>query len=361
MARPHQDVRLRHHPHGCEECRRPGKCGTSLRQYRRKYHRTHHPHTGADAYGRRVQQPYPERGWQPYRPFQRHRTCRIGSCRHQELYEDERCAYGGYRSHSATGRQPHRNSQCRIRPHGKDEERLARRHPLQLRFRQYQVYPCLHQRGEADGIRGICACYHYHLPLPARLACDTGTVHRDSGFAHRRFLRDVSSRLLHQCAFHAGGGACRGTGGGRCHCNDREHLRPHRERDATQRSGYRGSQRNILRRNLHHHHTGCRVLPHCIHGRHDGTSVPRIQYCGIRFGGYLFVCRTDLYTDARHQAPGEARTAKLVLSQDRTFLRRNEPGIQQVTGRLPETALDCLALHRGHHPTYRIPLEYYSG
>lgn len=141
----------------------------------------------------------------------------------------------------------------------------------------------------------------------------------------------------------------------------REHLRPHRERDATQRSGYRGSQRNILRRNLHHHHTGCRVLPHCIHGRHDGTSVPRIQYCGIRFGGYLFVCRTDLYTDARHQAPGEARTAKLVLSQDRTFLRRNEPGIQQVTGRLPETALDCLALHRGHHPTYRIPLEYYSG
>ncbi len=54
-------------------------------------------------------------------------------------------------------------------------------------------------------------------------------------------------------------------------------------------------------------------------------------------------------------------TAKLVLSQDRTFLRRNEPGIQQVTGRLPETALDCLALHHRHHPAYRSPLEHYPG
>ena len=29
---------------------------------------------------------------------------------------------------------------------------LARRCPLQLRFRQYQVYPRLHRRGEADGV-----------------------------------------------------------------------------------------------------------------------------------------------------------------------------------------------------------------
>ena len=54
-------------------------------------------------------------------------------------------------------------------------------------------------------------------------------------------------------------------------------------------------------------------------------------------------------------------TAELVLSQDRTFLRRDEPGIQPVTGRLPETALDCPALHHRHHPAYRSPLEYYPG
>lgn len=65
--------------------------------------------------------------------------------------------------------------------------------------------------------------------------------------------------------------------------------------------------------NLHHHHVGCRVLPHCVHGWHDGTAVPRIQYSSIRFGGYLFICRTDLYPDACHQTPGETRKAKLVL------------------------------------------------
>ena len=102
----------------------------------------------------------------------------------------------------------------------KMKKRLARRHSIQLRFRQHQVYPRLHQRGETDGIRGFCACYHYHLPLPARLARDTGTVHRDSGFAHRCLLRNVSGRLLHQCAFHAGSSAGRRLSGGRCHRND---------------------------------------------------------------------------------------------------------------------------------------------
>ena len=34
---------------------------------------------------------------------------------------------------------------------------------------------------------------------------------------------------------------------------------------------------------------------------------------------------------------------------------------QPVTGRLPETALDCPALHHRHHPAYRSPLEYYPG
>ena len=91
----------------------------------------------------------------------------------------------------------------------------------------------------------------------------------------------------------------------------------------------------------------------------DGTTVPRIQYRGLRFGDYLLLRRIDFYADACHQTFNQKGTAELVLSQDRTFLRRDEPGIQPVTGRLPETALDCLALHHRHHSAYRSPLEYY--
>ena len=180
-------------------------------------------------------------------------------------------------------------------------------------------------------------------------------------FADWSFLRHVSGRFLHQCALHACRGACRGLGGGRRHRDDGEHLCPHRERDATERSRHRRSQGDFLCRHLHYHYAGGGILPYCIHGRYDRTTVPRIQYRGLRFGDYLLLRRIDFYADACHQTFNQKGTAKLVLSQDRTFLRRNEPGIQQVTGRLPETALDCLALHRGHHPTYRIPLEYYSG
>ena len=93
----------------------------------------------------------------------------------------------------------------------------------------------------------------------------------------------------------------------------------------------------------------------------DGTTVPRIQYRGLRFGDYLLLRRIDFYADACHQTFNQKGTAELVLSQDRTFLRRDEPGIQPVTGRLPETALDCPALHHRHHPAYRSPLEYYPG
>ena len=103
------------------------------------------------------------------------------------------------------------------------------------------------------------------------------------------------------------------------------------------------------------------ILPYCIHGRYDRTTVPRIQYRGLRFGDYLLLRRIDFYADACHQTFNQKGTAELVLSQDRTFLRRDEPGIQPVTGRLPETALDCPALHHRHHPAYRSPLEYYPG
>ena len=180
-------------------------------------------------------------------------------------------------------------------------------------------------------------------------------------FADWSFLRHVSGRFLHQCALHACRGACRGLGGGRRHRDDGEHLCPHRERDATERSRHRRSQGDFLCRHLHYHYAGGGILPYCIHGRYDRTTVPRIQYRGLRFGDYLLLRRIDFYADACHQTFNQKGTAELVLSQDRTFLRRDEPGIQPVTGRLPETALDCPALHHRHHPAYRSPLEYYPG
>jgi len=133
------------------------------------------------------------------------------------------------------------------------------------------------------------------------------------------------------------------------------------EKGMPERSRHRRSQGDFLCRHLHYHYAGGGILPYCIHGRYDRTTVPRIQYRGLRFGDYLLLRRIDFYADACHQTFNQKGTAELVLSQDRTFLRRDEPGIQPVTGRLPETALDCPALHHRHHPAYRSPLEYYPG
>ncbi len=216
------------------------------------------------------------------------------------------------------------------------------------------------RRGEADGIRGLCTGYHHHFPLPARLACDAGAVHCDPRFAHRRFLRDVSGRFLHQCALHAGRGACRGPGGGRCHRDDREHLRPHRERDATQRSGYRGCQ-EIFFAVISTTITLVAVFFPIVFM--DGTTGRLFREFSIVVSGSVIISSFAALTFTPMLATKllVEGTAELVLSQDRTFLRRNEPGIQPVTGRLPETALDCPALHHRHHPAYRSPLEYYPG
>ena len=43
-----------------------------------------------------------------------------------------------------------------------------------------------------------------------------------------------------------------------------------------------------------------------------------------RFGDYLLLRRIDFYADACHQTFNQKGTAELVLSQDRTFLRRDE-------------------------------------
>ena len=62
------------------------------------------------------------------------------------------------------------------------------------------------------------------------------------------------------------------------------------------------------------------ILPHRIYGRYDGAPVPRVQHRGVRFCHNLFLCRTDIYADAGHQATDKKRKAKLVLSQDRAVL-----------------------------------------
>ena len=38
-----------------------------------------------------------------------------------------------------------------------------------------------------------------------------------------------------------------------------------------------------------------------VSGRYDRTTVPRIQYRGLRFGDYLLLRRIDFYADACHQ------------------------------------------------------------
>ena len=91
----------------------------------------------------------------------------------------------------------------------------------------------------------------------------------------------------------------------------------YRKRNASERSRYRRSQRDLLCRNLHHNHAGSSILPHRIYGRYDGTPVPRVQHRGVRFCHNLFLRRTDIYADAGHQATDKKRKAKLVLSQDR--------------------------------------------
>ena len=92
---------------------------------------------------------------------------------------------------------------------------------------QKDLHPCLYQRSERNRLRSFHPGYHYYLPFSARLACYTGSLHRDSGIVDRCFLRYVSGGLLHQRALHAGCCAGSGSGGGRRYRNDGKHLCPH--------------------------------------------------------------------------------------------------------------------------------------
>ena len=82
-----------------------------------------------------AEESHPKGRRQPHCPVQRHRPRRTWPGRHQKLYENERSAYGGYRSNPATGRQPYPDCRCRIRTYGEDEERPPGRRALLIRFR----------------------------------------------------------------------------------------------------------------------------------------------------------------------------------------------------------------------------------
>lgn len=67
-------------------------------------------------------------------------------------------------------------------------------------------------------------------------------------------------------------------------------------------------------------HTGCRILPDCLHGRYDGTVIPRVQYRNFGFGYHFFVRGTDFHSDVGNQTTDQTGKAKLVLCKDRTVL-----------------------------------------
>ena len=67
------------------------------------------------------------------------------------------------------------------------------------------------------------------------------------------------------------------------------------------KAGNRRSQRDLLCRYFNDHHTGCSILPDCLHARYDRTFVPGIQYCNFGFCHYLFICGTDFHSDAGHE------------------------------------------------------------
>ena len=116
----------------------------------------------------------------------------------------------------------------------------------------------------------------HHLPFLARLARNLDSDYCDSGFAHRCVLHHVRGWVLYQRIDHVGGGAFGGTGGRRCHCDDRKYLHPHRAGHGAFRSGHRRGKRNLLCRGVYYHYPRCGIPSYRVHGRYQRASVPRI-------------------------------------------------------------------------------------
>ena len=146
-------------------------------------------------------------------------------------------------------------------------------------------------------------------------------MYRDSGVADRHLLPDVCGRILDQRAVDAGRGALGGTGGGRRHRDDREHLHPHRARHVAQGSGYRGGEGDLLRGHFDLHHADRGLLPDRLHGGHDRASVPRVQSGDFGRRGHLDLRGADHHSDAGYQTARAAGEAELVLQQDRAVFR----------------------------------------
>ena len=85
-------------------------------------------------------------------------------------------------------------------------------------------------------------------------------------------------------------------------------MSPKRGRD-------RRSERDFLCCYFNDDHTGCRILPDCLHGRYDGAVIPRVQYRNFGFGHHFFVRGTDFHSDVGNQTTYQTGKAKLVLCE----------------------------------------------
>ena len=143
-------------------------------------------------------------------------------------------------------------------------------------------------------------------------------------------------RVLHQCADHVGSSALGRIGGGRRDRDGREHLRPHRAGNGTERGRYRRGERDILRRRIYNGNTRIRIPPDCLYGRYDRTLVQGVQYRDRRLRNNIFLCGFDLYADVGDQATEKTREQRLAVHENGTVLRRHEQYLCEVAECIPE-------------------------
>ena len=105
---------------------------------------------------------------------------------------------------------------------------------------------------------------------------------------------------------------------------------------------------------VYHHYTGRCIYPDCVHGRNQRTFVQGIQFRGGRFGYHLFFCRSDIHPDACYQAFEAQGKTELVLPENRTFLRRNEPYLLPFTQCLPTETCHCHSVYHHHTSAHRL-------
>ena len=163
-----------------------------------------------------------------------------------------------------------------------------------------------------------------------------------TSIANRCILYNVCLRLLHKRAVHAGYRIGSRTCRRRRNSNDREHIHTHRARNEAYRRGNRRCQGNFLRRRFNNHYPRCRFLPHRFYGRNNRTSVPGVQFRDCRFGYNISILRAYVHANACNKTSYKARKTKLVLSQNRAFLRWSEQFIRKVPCRIPASQMVCV-------------------